>query len=60
MTDAERREKVLIDALLEIRDLVSSGSAEMAIVDEAVGQFGYEPWKRRATCPQQRGMWRLC
>jgi len=53
MTDAERREKVLIDALLEIRDLVSSGSAEMAVVDEAVGQFGYEPWKRRATCPQQ-------
>jgi hypothetical protein len=51
MTDVERREKVLIDALLEIRDLVSirekRESEWMAIVDEAVRVLGYEPWRRR-------------
>ena len=37
--------QILIEALLELRELVKSGSAEMAIIDEALKAVGLEPWK---------------
>ena len=38
------REKELINALLDIRDSSSSGSYDMATVDECLGKLGYQPW----------------
>ena len=36
--------QILTDALREIRELVPSGSAEMACIDEALGKVGVTPW----------------
>jgi hypothetical protein len=36
--------KELINALLELRELAPSGSAEMAIIDETLEKFGVRPW----------------
>ncbi len=33
----------LLDALMELRDLASSGSEEMAIIDEVVKKVGAKP-----------------
>ena len=36
--------QILTDALREFRELVPSGSAEMACIDEALGKVGITPW----------------
>jgi len=43
--EIDRRIQQLTDALLELRTLASSGSAEMAIIDEALaGATSERPW----------------
>ena len=42
---AAQREGELIEALLEVRGLVESGSEAMGIIDDTLGNFGLEPWK---------------
>ena len=37
----------LLEALLELRELAASGSAEMAIIDEACATAGRAPWRTR-------------
>ena len=37
--------EILLNALLELRRIVPSGSEEMAIIDEACGKVGVQPWK---------------
>jgi len=39
----------LAEALLEVRELVSSGSESMGIIDEALGKVGISPWKKVRT-----------
>ena len=41
-----RRARNLADALLEVRELVASGSEEMMIIDEALSKAGIKPYKR--------------
>lgn len=40
--------EILLNALLELRTLVPSGSEEMGIIDEACGKIGVKPWKVKA------------
>ena len=40
-----RRARNLADALLEVRELVASGSEEMMIIDEALSKVGIKPYK---------------
>ena len=42
-TKTEVRYGFLAEALLELRELASSGSLEMGIIDEALGKFGIRP-----------------
>jgi len=46
---ARRRHGFLAEALLEVRELVPSGSEAMHIIDEALGQVGIEPWKNHVS-----------
>ena len=39
------RELELVNALMEIRSVSPSGSYEMGVIDEALGNLGYTPWK---------------
>jgi hypothetical protein len=39
----------LVEALLEVRELVPSGSEAMGIIDEALGRVGISPWKKVRT-----------
>lgn len=43
--DEEVMNKNLADALLEVRELVASGSEEMMIIDEALSKVGIKPYK---------------
>jgi len=38
---------ILAEALLEVRELVPSGSEAMGAIDEALGKAGLSPWKAR-------------
>ena len=38
-------EEMLVATLLEVRQLVASGSEAMGVIDETLGTAGYEPWK---------------
>lgn len=38
-------EEMLVATLLEVRQLVASGSEAMGVIDETLGAAGYEPWK---------------
>ena len=38
---------ILAEALLEVRELVFSGSEAMGAIDEALGKVGISPWKAR-------------
>jgi len=38
----KEREKELVNALLDIREISKSGSYEMATVDEVLGNLGYK------------------
>ena len=40
-----RRARNLADALLEVRELVASGSEEMMIIDETLSKVGIKPYK---------------
>lgn len=40
-----RRARNLADALLEVRELVASGSEEMMIIDEALSKVEIKPYK---------------
>ena len=40
-----RRARNLADTLLEVRELVASGSEEMMIIDEALSKVGIKPYK---------------
>jgi hypothetical protein len=42
--EVPRRDGFLAAALLELRELASSGSLEMGIIDKALGKFGIRPW----------------
>tara|TARA_R110002051_G_scaffold18038_3_gene52079 strand:- start:286 stop:594 length:309 start_codon:yes stop_codon:yes gene_type:complete len=35
----------LLATLLEVRELVASGSEAMGVIDETLATAGYEPWK---------------
>lgn len=37
--------EILLNALLELRTIVPSGSEEMGIIDEACKKVGVYPWK---------------
>ncbi len=45
----------LAEALLEVRDLVDSGSEAMHIIDEALGKAGIEPWMKKERHPECKG-----
>lgn len=36
----------LLATLLEVRELVASGSEAMGVIDETLATAGYEPWKK--------------
>tara|TARA_Y100001947_G_scaffold112215_1_gene96503 strand:- start:322 stop:456 length:135 start_codon:yes stop_codon:yes gene_type:complete len=36
--------ELMVEALLELRELASSGSEEMGIIDETLKRFGVSPW----------------
>jgi hypothetical protein len=38
-------EEMLVATLLEVRQLVASGSEAMGVIDETLATAGYEPWK---------------
>jgi len=43
--DEEMLVATLLATLLEVRQLVASGSEAMGVIDETLGAAGYEPWK---------------
>ena len=46
----------LAEALLEIREMVPSGSEEMGIIDEALSQAGIRPWKTNPECLSRKNI----
>ena len=50
ITEQAAHHGFLAEALLELRELVESGSEEMGIIDEALGKVGITPWKAYHPC----------
>ena len=46
---------ILVEALLELRVLATSGSEEMAIIDEALGKVGVRAWLDNALAHSRLG-----
>ncbi len=46
----------LAEALLEIREMVSSGSEEMGVIDDALSQAGIRPWKTNPECLSRKNI----
>ena len=40
-----KQERILIDCLLELREIAKSGSLEMSTIDETLNKFEVTPWK---------------
>jgi hypothetical protein len=55
ITEKAAHNGFLAEALLEVRDLVDSGSEAMHIIDEALGKAGIGPWMKKERHPDCKG-----